>query len=191
MYFFLCPDYYDKLPKLATEIGILTKAGCLDDTSTHKTAMWHFDMHKTSTQSMVCCDFYGCDTSSLYLFTTVTLWLCNVLLLLHFHPVMFYYCNISTPVWYVQETDVRPASKVDVMSRWTSCHCVRISTFFYLDFDRTSYFSLKQMWTFCHKSLGDSWKCFGLVGRGGVTKCHNGQMSNQGLIMAHTDPWIG
>ncbi len=71
-------------------------------------------------------------------FTIVTLWLCNVLLLWHFIPVMLYYCDISTL------HGVSRNLTSTLLVRWISCHSVRTSSFFYLDCDMRSTFSLKQ-----------------------------------------------
>jgi hypothetical protein len=66
-----------------------------------------------------------CDVLLLWHFTTATLQPCNVLLLWHFDPIMFYFCDISTPIWYIQKLTST------LLLRWTSCHCVRTSTFFF------------------------------------------------------------
>jgi hypothetical protein len=54
--------------------------------------------------------FYYCNTSTLLCFTIATLGPCNILLLLHFDPVMFYYCDTLTLLRFITVT-FRP--KVD------------------------------------------------------------------------------
>jgi hypothetical protein len=50
----------------------------------------------------------------------------------------FYYCDtLPPPSQYVQVTNVYPPKSC------TFCHCVRMSTFFHLECDRTSTFALK------------------------------------------------
>ncbi len=83
-----------------------------------------------------------CDVLLLWHFTTATLQPCNVLLLWHFDPIMFYFCDISTPIWYIQKLTST------LLQRWTSCHCVRTSTFFfYLDCIWRPLFLWSKMWT--------------------------------------------
>ncbi len=102
---------------------------CLDVSSTHKPTTWHSDPHDTSTKHSIHCDN---------------------LLLWHFDPLTFYYCdgwtqwNFTTatlgPLFgRVQVTNIRPPLK-----SWTFCHCNRTSTYFYLDCDRMSTFALKR-----------------------------------------------
>jgi hypothetical protein len=66
----------------------------------------------------------------------------------HLDPVTFYYCDASPPIWYVQGTNVHSPQS------WTFCHCVRVSTVFFLDCERMSTFLWSEMWTFCHMSPG-------------------------------------
>jgi hypothetical protein len=75
--------------------------------------LWHFDPAM----------FYYSKIFSMYHFTTAIFHFCNILLLQHFVSVTFYYCDLLTLcgmsrklMWYVQEADVYPDSKVDVMS---------------------------------------------------------------------------
>ncbi len=84
---------------------------------------------------------------------------CDNLLLWHFHPVTFYYCDTSSPIWYVQVSNVYPPPC------WMFSYCVSKFTFFYLDCDRTPTFALKRNVDVL--SLGHTWKCFGLFGRSG------------------------
>jgi hypothetical protein len=51
-----------------------------------------------------------------------------------------------------------------LLLRWMSCHCVRTSTFFYLDCYRTSTFSLKLNVDVLSHVIRGTWKCFGLFG---------------------------
>jgi hypothetical protein len=60
----------------------------LDVTSTHEPTMWHSNLHEKFTEH-----YHHCDN----------------LLLWHFDPVSFYYCNNSPPIRYFQVTNVRPS----------------------------------------------------------------------------------
>ncbi len=105
--------------------------------------------------------FYYCDRWTQWQFTTVKIWALNILQLWQMDPVTFYYWDTSSPIWYVQVTYVHPPK-----SR-TFCHCNRMSTFFYLDCDRTSTFSLKQNVDVLSQVTGDHLEAFWLVSRGG------------------------
>jgi hypothetical protein len=70
---------------------------------------------------------------------------------------------------------------------WTFCHCIRTSTFFYLDSDRTSTFALKQNVDILSHVTWAHLEVLWLVWWE-WTKCHNGQ--NRGLMMGLTDTWI-
>jgi hypothetical protein len=101
-------------------------------------------------QNFVPLMFHYCNISSWWHFTTATFHPCDIFTTI-FHPVTFYYYNISIPIWCGQVTDVDP------LLRPTSCHC--------MDFGRMSSLALKEMWTFCQKSPGHTRRCFRLVGR--------------------------
>jgi hypothetical protein len=102
--------------------------GCLDVTSTHKPTTRHSNPHHMSTQHSVRCDN---------------------LLLWHFGPLTFCYCNRWTQWHFTLATlcppfdTSRKLTSTPPKSR-TFCHCNRTSTFFYLDCDRTSTFALKR-----------------------------------------------
>ncbi len=95
-----------------------------------------------------------------------------------FQPSDNLHCDTSAPIWYTQVTNIHPPQS------WSFCHCVKTSTFFYLDCDMMSTLPLQpKMWAFGHRPLDHAWESFGLVGRG-WTKCHNHYFS------CSTNPWI-
>jgi hypothetical protein len=68
---------------------------------------------------------YPLNILPLWQLTTVTLRPSNILLQWQMGPVTFYYCDIWSPIWYVQVTNVHPPKS------WTSCNCIRMSTFLF------------------------------------------------------------
>ena len=132
---------------------------CIDDTSTHKPTTRHSDPHATSTEQTDHCDnlllwhfvtqyFYYCNKPTLWLFTTVTFRLKVDGLFVHLEKwTVCYSVTLRPPVFFVQ---LRPAHPVTWCPLWQSV----------------------QKWTFCHMSLGHSWRSFGLMCQG-WTNCHN------------------
>jgi hypothetical protein len=104
--------------------------------------------------------FYYCDRWTQWQFTTVTLRPLYILLLWQMDPVTIYYCDTSPPIRYIQVTNVTPPK-----SRMF-CHCNRMSTFFYLDCDRTSTFVLKRNVDILSQVTRDHLEAFRLVSRG-------------------------
>jgi hypothetical protein len=139
------------------------RIGCLDDPSSHELITWHFGPYETSTEFSDHCD---------------------ILLVQHFDPVTFYYCDIIS--W-------------DILLLWyfdpVTIYCCDISpvTFYtVMLFDPcmihpgngcpAQFYILSKMWIFCHMSPGHTLSCFALVA-GGLIMCHNG------WIIYHMGDW--
>ncbi len=133
-----------------------------------KTVPWHYVHPQTDHVTFWPTWYIHPTFRPLWQFTTVTLRPFNILPLRQMDPVTFYYCDTSSLIQYIQVTK-HPPSK----SR-TFCHYNRMSTYFWLDCDRTSIFALKRNVDILSHVTGYTWKPFGLF-HGGWTKCHNGQ----------------
>jgi hypothetical protein len=147
----------------------------LDVTSTHKPTTWHYDPHQTSTHHSV-----HCDNLLLWHFDPFTFYYCDRL-----DPVTFYYCDTSPPILYIQVTNVHPTPP---KSR-TFCHCNRTSTFFYLDCDRMSTFAPKRNVNVLSQVTGDHLEAFRLFSRE-VDKMSQGSKSPRGKQVAVASKWV-
>jgi hypothetical protein len=68
----------------------------------------------------------------LWCFTNASFSPCNILRLRHLFPITFYNYDILTPMFTSRYLSSTP------LLGWTSCHCIRKFTFFYLACDRAS-----------------------------------------------------